>query len=230
LIVQTISGRAHAIKEAQKDRSQARQPDDVVLLENEVQALRTRTKTLEALMFQTKSAEERSKHLAEYLTAMELLRQKDQELFDKRLGNNRAVFDDAYNGAVLGLRGLGEDALLAAAQAIGEDLPDDLSVWTYRLSQLKYRAGAFWGDLTTRHHTQLEVILKLIGAAKDLAEGELMTMLEIVLLLGERGVNTPEDVAALLGQRESVQRVLDALQLQNRHLEPLLAASNLRPQ
>jgi hypothetical protein len=42
-----------------------------------------------------------------------------------------------------------------------------------------------------------------------------------------QGVRTQEDVGALLSQRENLQQVVDTLELQNRHLEPLLAASNL---
>nr|PZN60293.1 MAG: hypothetical protein DIU62_14760 [Pseudomonadota bacterium] len=196
-------------------------------MENDVQELRARVKELENSLYQAASAEERSRRRTDYVSAMELLRRRDQELFEKRMGNQRAVLGEKFDSASLALRAMGQDALLAAAQVIGEDSPD-VSVSKCRVAQLEVRGRSVLKDLKeNQQQAQLGILLKLLSVARDGATGALLSILEVIAPLMERGVRTQEDVGALLSQRENLQQVVDTLELQNRHLEPLLAASNL---
>ncbi|HLU62603.1 MAG TPA: hypothetical protein VKZ99_09695, partial [Gammaproteobacteria bacterium] len=115
-------------------------------MENDVQELRARVKELENSLYQAASAEERSRRRTDYVSAMELLRRRDQELFEKRMGNQRAVLGEKFDSASLALRAMGQDALLAAAQVIGEDSPD-VSVSKCRVAQLEVRGRSVLKDL-----------------------------------------------------------------------------------
>jgi hypothetical protein len=227
-ILQTIRTRAEKQPASGDKASDSAEASELAALETEVKALRNHVDQLEQHLKPTGDQQENQRRISEYLEASAQLREKDNEWFERRLRRDREALEAVLSRSRRVLRAMGQSSLLVAATVIGQELPDGMSVWSYRLYRLRFHALSFWDDLRSNRQTQVSLVVKMVEAALNLSAAALSTMVQIILALPD-GVRTTDDVGAVLSQRDNVRQVLETLELQNTHLEPLLSASDLNP-
>lgn len=228
-ILNTLRGRAEEAHARIDGRAASiENPVDLAALEAEVQELRQRVNALEERLMQPASSPESSAALiGEYTATSTLFIRKEDEFMRTRLAAQRRDIDAALAGIQEHGRAIGRGALYLAAVAITRDMPDSLSIWSYRIFQLKERAKAMLDEWSSTPDSW-NATIKIFAALLDAKATAIIVILDIVTFYSKRGVQSLDDVAALLTQRENLCKVIEVLRLQNRHLEPLITASNLR--
>jgi hypothetical protein len=227
-ILTTLAERTAAIEarlqELERDTPAA---VDLTSLQQEVEQLDQRVKALRAAP--PSHGPDAARHHEELMAATGALQDRQNELFEKK----HHAFTAGTNNSIDRIRFLtrlqGHQFLLAAAWSIGSDLqlPDGLSVVQYRMDQIKERGRTTVDDLKSQGDSSVNAILAVLDIAADVQNAVINGTAQLLLFLRSRRVKTQDDVGALLRQREHLQRLLEFLNLQNRHLEPLLAASDV---